>query len=207
MRYRSLIKQLTIFAAGIVMIALTACSSTTPPASPSVPAVTSPIAPTPTLTVSTLASPTVTLTPPPVTTPPTPPVLSTNPAPTITISPAPTNSASPATPPTSSITPGQQSVTVDLIAQNIAFNLKTITVPSSAAVTVNFNNKDNAVSHNFAVYQIMAGGKTKSVFVGQFITGPASTIYIFTSPPAGLTYFFECDNHPQSMNGQFVVTP
>lgn len=107
------------------------------------------------------------------------------------------------TPPASTTAPGP--MTIDLIAQNMAFNMSTITVPAGAKVKVNFDNKDSGVQHNFAVYQNQSGGGTKAIFVGQNITGPATTTYTFTAPAAGGSYFFECDVHPSQMNGQFIV--
>jgi plastocyanin len=96
-------------------------------------------------------------------------------------------------------------VTINLVAQNIAFNMSTITVPSGASVTVNFNNMDGGIPHNFAVYQNIAGGQTKPVFVGDTIVGPKTIVYQFTAPSAAGDYFFDCDVHPTVMFGKFVV--
>lgn len=114
--------------------------------------------------------------------------------------------APPTVTPTPTSTPGQ-SITINLTAQNIKFDMSTIAVPAGASVTVNFNNKDSGTPHNFAVYQNLTGGSTKPIFVGQTITGPATTTYHFTAPTASGSYFFECDVHPQTMNGPFIVTP
>ena len=147
--------------------------------------------------------------PPAATVPPATAPVSTSPIPVIppsTITAIPPIITSPVPPPVpvSTPTPGPN-VTIDLVAQSLSFNMSTITVPAGASVTVNFNNKDS-VSHNFAVYQNLAGGQTKPIFVGSIITGPGSAVYIFTAPAAAGSYFFECDVHPQSMNGTFVVT-
>jgi plastocyanin len=112
------------------------------------------------------------------------------------------------TPPASATTssPAPNTITIELTAQNISFNLKQIIVPTGAAVTVNFKNNDSGIPHNFSVYQNLSGGQTKPVFVGKTITGPSSTIYSFIAPPAQGSYFFECDVHPTVMNGTFTVT-
>jgi plastocyanin len=119
--------------------------------------------------------------------------------------PASTTTSTTATSPTPAAS--GQDVTIDLTAQNMAFDKSTITVPAGASVTVNFNNKDGGIPHNFSVYQNVSGGQTKPVFVGNIITGPSTTVYKFTAPAAPGNYFFECDVHPQIMTGIFVVTP
>lgn len=96
-----------------------------------------------------------------------------------------------------------QRITIDLAAQNLAFDKNTITVPAGANVTVNFNNKDSGMPHNFAVYTDSSAATT--IFKGQIITGPATTTYTFTTPSAPGTYFFRCDVHPTQMTGSFIV--
>ncbi len=98
---------------------------------------------------------------------------------------------------------GPQSVTVDLTAENIAFDMNTITAPAGARVIINFNNKDSGVPHNLAVYTDSSA--TTAIFKGNIITGPAETTYTFTAPSQAGTYFFRCDIHPTQMTGQFVV--
>ncbi|MCE5338313.1 MAG: cupredoxin domain-containing protein [Methanomicrobiaceae archaeon] len=98
---------------------------------------------------------------------------------------------------------GGKTATVDLTAENIKFDMSTITVPAGAQVTVNFNNKDNGVPHNFAVYTDSSA--SQNIFKGDTITGPATTIYTLTAPTTPGTYFFRCDVHPQQMTGSFVV--
>jgi outer membrane protein assembly factor BamB/plastocyanin len=100
--------------------------------------------------------------------------------------------------------PSGKDVTIDLIAKNIAYNRSTITVPAGANVTVNFDNQDASIPHNFAVYETPAAEKV--IFRGDIITGPAKTTYNFTAPDKPGTYFFRCDVHPSIMTGQFVVT-
>ena len=115
------------------------------------------------------------------------------------------SSATTSTPPTSTspTTRTGAAVSVDLIAQNIAFDKKTITVPAGASVTINFNNKDSGMPHNFALYTDSGAGTL--VFKGDTINGPAATTYKFTAPTEPGTYFFRCDIHPTTMTGSFVV--
>ena len=120
-----------------------------------------------------------------------------SPTPTPTPTPAPTPTPTPTT------TPAGQGVTIDLVAKNIAFDKSTITVPAGADVTVNFDNQDSGIPHNFAVYTDSTA-KT-SIFVGQIISGPKTTTYTFTAPGTPGTYFFRCDVHPTQMTGTFIV--
>ena len=111
------------------------------------------------------------------------------PTPTMNVTPTPT-------------TTGNATAMVNLTAENIAFDTDTITVPAGANVTVNFNNKDSGIPHNFAVYD--SSFRSERIFVGEIITGPATINYTFTAPSEPGTYYFQCDVHP-SMNGDFIV--
>lgn len=94
-------------------------------------------------------------------------------------------------------------VTIGLTAENMAFNTSTITVPAGAKVTMNFNNMDSGIPHNFAAYTNSSTSTT--IFKGEVITGPKTTTYTFTAPSKPGTYFFRCDVHPTTMTGQFIV--
>ncbi len=96
---------------------------------------------------------------------------------------------------------GNQSITVDLTAQNVAFDTSTIAVPAGAEVTVQFTNLDS-VPHNFAVYETSQANEP--IFVGEIIN-EGTTTYTFTAPSQPGTYFFRCDVHPQTMTGDFIV--
>ena len=92
---------------------------------------------------------------------------------------------------------------VAITAQNMKFDKSTITVPAGSQVTVTFTNNDQGIPHNFAVYTDAAA--TTTIFKGSVIAGPASTTDTFTAPSTPGTYFFRCDIHPTTMNGQFIV--
>jgi plastocyanin len=93
-------------------------------------------------------------------------------------------------------------VTVNLTAQNLAFDQSTITVAAGSAVTINFSNKDSGIPHNFALYTDSSA--SKSIFVGNTATGVTTTTYTFSAPAKG-TYYFRCDFHPTQMSGSFIV--
>ncbi|MDK2890186.1 MAG: hypothetical protein PWR21_818 [Methanoculleus sp.] len=91
---------------------------------------------------------------------------------------------------------------VNITAQDNAFDLDTITVPAGANVTMAFDNRDDGIPHNVAVYTDASA--VEEIFVGEIIAGPAGTTYTFTAPSDPGTYYFRCDVHP-FMNGDFVV--
>ena len=95
-----------------------------------------------------------------------------------------------------------QEVTIDLTAQNIAFDKKIITVAPSAKVKMTLHNQDNGVPHNFALYQ--DSSRKKTFFKGEIFEGVADKTYQFTAPSDPGDYYFQCDVHPR-MNGTFQV--
>jgi plastocyanin len=108
-----------------------------------------------------------------------------------------------APPETTSSTSSAADVTIDLVAHNIAFDKGTITVPTGAHVTINFDNEDEGIPHNFALYKTSAA--TDELFDGEIITGVKQIKYTFTAPTTPGDYFFRCDVHPERMTGTFVV--
>jgi plastocyanin len=173
------LKRPFLFLALLAVILLLAAGCTTP---------TPPATPTPTATATPSATMTMTL-PPTTTTPP----------PTQTTAP-PTQTTAPVT---TTQPPSGGAVTIDLVAQNIAFNTSTITVPACSKVTVNFDNKDSGIPHNFAVYTNSEA--TTPIFKGEIITGPKTITYTFTAPCTPGDYYFRCDVHPTIMYGTFKV--
>jgi plastocyanin len=98
---------------------------------------------------------------------------------------------------------GGTAVTINLVAQNMAFDKNSITVAAGANVTITFNNKDT-IPHNFALYT-NSSATPPAIFQGQTVTGPTTVTYTFTAPATPGTYFFRCDVHPTSMTGSFIV--
>jgi len=97
-----------------------------------------------------------------------------------------------------------QTITIDLVAENISFNLSSMTVQAGAQVVINFTNRDLGIPHNLDVFQ--AGGGAKwSIFTGHSITGVSTIVYKFIAPTVPAPYKFQCDFHPLQMNGIFNV--
>ena len=102
-----------------------------------------------------------------------------------------------------SSTANPENVTIGLVAKDFSFNTSTITVPAGANVTVNFENQDSNIGHNFAVYD--SASMKKTIFKGEMIVGPKKITYTFDAPQEPGTYHFQCDPHNGKMVGQFIV--
>jgi plastocyanin len=128
----------------------------------------------------------------------------------------PTDKPTPTSPPaTSTMPPGMTTfpaasplgptalgVTIALTARNQRFSVSSMVVPAGSTVTISFHNEDAGAIHNFSVY-----GKedaTAVVFRGDTTTGPVTVTYRFQAPSRG-TYFFRCDQHPETMKGTLVA--
>ncbi len=98
---------------------------------------------------------------------------------------------------------GESAVTVEITAQDVAFDTDEIDLPAESEVTVVLDNRDDGVSHNLAIYAEDGGGDP--VFQGEVFAGPGQREYTFTTPAAGV-YTFRCDVHPTQMTGTARIT-
>jgi cytochrome c oxidase subunit 2 len=89
-----------------------------------------------------------------------------------------------------------------VVAQGIAFDQGCLAAPADTPFTIAFDNRDEGVPHNVAIYT--DEGAATSLFVGEIVTGSVKIDYEVPGIPAG-DYFFRCDVHPTAMTGSFVV--
>ena len=89
----------------------------------------------------------------------------------------------------------------EITAKDVKFDLKALTVPADATVSLRFINEEVGILHNVAVYR--DSSVKEKIFVGELIAGKKTIDYSFKAPSDG-TYFFRCDTHPD-MNGPFYV--
>lgn len=87
-----------------------------------------------------------------------------------------------------------------VVAQGIAFDTDTISLPADQPSTLTFDNRDT-VPHNIAIYT--DSSLSEALFQGEIVTGPATAQYEVPPEPAG-EYYFQCDVHP-TMNGTVTV--
>jgi plastocyanin len=95
-------------------------------------------------------------------------------------------------------------VSVRVVADQMAFDTAEITVPRDANVTVHFENRDDGIPHNVAVYR--TADASDPIYVGEVVQGPTTIDYVFRSPAEPGTYHFQCDPHASFMRGSFVAT-
>jgi hypothetical protein len=94
---------------------------------------------------------------------------------------------------------------VQVVAQNLAFDLREIRVPNNTPVRIRLDNRDVGVDHNIAVRK--SATDTTAAFTGSVGTtfpGPGIDDTVFTPNAAG-NFFFRCDVHPTTMTGTFIV--
>jgi plastocyanin len=92
---------------------------------------------------------------------------------------------------------------VAIATSGTTFAQTELTFPAGSEVTIEFQNQDQGVQHNFVLFD-GPDASAPQLFSGEIITGPASTEYTFRAPPPG-TYFFYCAVHPTTMTGTAIV--
>ncbi len=101
-----------------------------------------------------------------------------------------------------SITCMPNGTSLSLIAHNISWDQYCLAVPGNAPFTVNINNQDSGIEHNFSIYDSFFQKQT--FFTSLKITGPTTESLDVQGLPPG-RYYFQCDVHGPAMSGAFVV--
>ena len=83
------------------------------------------------------------------------------------------------------------------------FPFTTLEAPPNTEVTYTLTN-NGANPHNIAFYDAKGGAELAPGSLGEILAGGASETVTFTTPGPG-TYYFQCDVHPDQMNGTFTV--
>jgi cytochrome c oxidase subunit 2 len=91
--------------------------------------------------------------------------------------------------------------TLQVSAQNIAYEQSSLEAPAGTPFSIEFDNKDAGVPHNVSIHKDSASGE--EVFKGDIFPGPAQKTYDVPPLPAG-TYAFVCSVHP-NMTGTLTV--
>lgn len=95
--------------------------------------------------------------------------------------------------------------TVEVSAFNVKFDTNQVTINADGQVRLRFDNQDEGVDHNIAVYNSSTDLTPVSPgSVGLVFKGPDMDDTVFDIPAAG-EYYFRCDIHPGQMFGTFTV--
>lgn len=92
---------------------------------------------------------------------------------------------------------------LEITGKDIRFDTDELVAPAGTEVTLVFHNEDEGIPHNVAIYE--SEEAQKDHFVGEIFNGTATEEYTFETPSEVGEYFFQCDVHPNSMRGTFVV--
>jgi cytochrome c oxidase subunit II len=93
---------------------------------------------------------------------------------------------------------GDCETTIEIVANDLQFDIDTFDVPADTAFCIAFENQED-VPHNVAIYD---GGT--ALFQGDILNTAGSVVYEVPALPAG-EYRFICDVHPQDMVGDVTV--
>ena len=81
-------------------------------------------------------------------------------------------------------------------ADALAFDKESLDFPASSEIVLLFENHE-AIPHNFSLYESEGGDV---IFEGEILNAEGEIEYEFETPAAG-EYYFQCDVHPDQMNG------
>lgn len=91
---------------------------------------------------------------------------------------------------------------LSIVAQGLAFDKDCLAAEAGQPFTIEFDNQDADTPHNVAIYTEPGG---ESLFEGELFPGPATQTYEPSPIDEPGELFFQCDAHPTTMTGTFVV--
>lgn len=97
---------------------------------------------------------------------------------------------------------GSPVATIELGAENLAFDRSSLRFPAGSVVAFTFDNRDPGVLHNVAIFPAVGGDP---VFRSATFTGIETRTFLL-GPLAAGSYRFACDVHP-TMTGSVTVDP
>lgn len=87
-------------------------------------------------------------------------------------------------------------------APGLTFDTEELTASAGQPFTVAFDNVDDAIPHNFAIYR--DEDHTDLIDGTEIEEGPVTQTHDFEALEAG-TYYYRCDVHPTTMTGTLTV--
>jgi cytochrome c oxidase subunit II len=92
-----------------------------------------------------------------------------------------------------------------IVGQDIEFDVTEFSVPAGAPVTVVFDNRDEGIPHNIAFYTDDSADEVIDGAQAEVVEGPTQQELTFTAPDEAGEYYYQCDVHPDQMNGTLIV--
>lgn len=110
-----------------------------------------------------------------------------------------------ATRPTTASSGGRKTGDSELrvVGRNLRFDVGELSAPARTAFTIVFDNRDQGVPHNLAVYRF--GPPAKDAVANTPTKPGPETQRLAVSPLEAGRYFYQCDVHPTTMTGTLVV--
>ena len=90
-----------------------------------------------------------------------------------------------------------------VVAQGLQFDTDCLAAPAGEAFTIDFDNQDQGIPHNVAIYTAPPP-EGETLFQGETFPGPATQTYQVDAIEEEGELYFHCDVHP-TMSGTFVV--
>jgi plastocyanin len=87
-------------------------------------------------------------------------------------------------------------------AAGTGFDPNCLAAPAGETFTIEFDNQDTGQLHNVGIYASQGG---EPFFQGEIITAPDTITYDVEAIDEPGQYYFQCDVHPTTMTGTFVV--
>ncbi len=95
-----------------------------------------------------------------------------------------------------------QAQVVEIVSKEIAFDKSVIRVEGGEEMTIRHDNQDEAMPHNFAIYESSVAKEL--VAATEIEVGLVQQELIVEALEPG-EYFFRCDTHPTQMIGTLIV--
>ena len=92
---------------------------------------------------------------------------------------------------------------LEIAAENIEYDVTELTAPAGEDITLQFDNDDPEIQHNWSLYEDEAG--TQEIFKGEILTGVDTIDYDVPAIDEPGTYHFHCDIHPAAMKGELII--
>jgi plastocyanin len=104
--------------------------------------------------------------------------------------------------PAATATPAAGATQIEIVAAALGFNKGSLEATAGQPFTITLDNQDD-VSHTFQIYTEEGGDEIAGVEPSTVSPGSTGTLTTTIAEPG--EYYFQCDFHPEQMNGTLTV--